>query len=100
VAHWRLGPPLSLIVDQGSTARILALFTFRPDFVAPWTGRGHVAQITLNRLARRASHLAREGGAIVNISSITGLVGSPMQPAQAAAEAPQTTPRKLALLRR
>jgi len=56
--------------------------------------RGHVAQITLSRLARRASHLkAREGGAIVNISSITGLVGSPMQPAQAAAEAPQTTPR-------
>jgi NAD(P)-dependent dehydrogenase (short-subunit alcohol dehydrogenase family) len=30
---------------------------------------------------------ARGGGAIVNISSITGLVGSPTQPAQAAAKA-------------
>src|SRR5262249_36031003 len=26
-----------------------AVFTFRPAFVAPWTGRGHVAQITLSR---------------------------------------------------
>jgi NAD(P)-dependent dehydrogenase (short-subunit alcohol dehydrogenase family) len=35
-----------------------------------------------------APHLkARAGGAIVNIASITGLVGSPMQPAQAAAKA-------------
>ena len=30
---------LSLLVDQGPTARILALFTFRPDFSPPWTGR-------------------------------------------------------------
>ena len=30
---------LSLLVDQGPTARILALCTCRPDFRPPWTGR-------------------------------------------------------------
>jgi predicted ATPase/class 3 adenylate cyclase len=44
---------LSLIIDQGPTARILALFTFRPDFSPPWTGRSHVTQVTLHRLPRR-----------------------------------------------
>jgi TOMM system kinase/cyclase fusion protein len=44
---------LSLLVDQGPTARILALFTFRPDFSPPWTGRAHLTQVTLNRLPRR-----------------------------------------------
>ena len=32
---------LSLLVDQGPTARILTLCTFRPDFRPPWTGRAH-----------------------------------------------------------
>jgi tetratricopeptide (TPR) repeat protein len=44
---------LSLLVDQGPTARILALLTCRPDFRPPWTGRAHPTQITLNRLPRR-----------------------------------------------
>jgi class 3 adenylate cyclase/predicted ATPase len=44
---------LTLLVDQGPTARILALFTFRPDFSPPWTGRAHLTQVTLNRLPRR-----------------------------------------------
>jgi class 3 adenylate cyclase/predicted ATPase len=44
---------LTLIVDQGPTARILALWTFRPDFSPPWTGRSHLTQITLPRLPRR-----------------------------------------------
>ena len=44
---------LSLLVDQGPTARILALLTFRPDFNPPWTGRAHLTQVTLNRLPRR-----------------------------------------------
>ncbi len=43
---------LTLLVDQGPTARILALFTFRPDFRPPWTGRAHLAQVTLPRLPR------------------------------------------------
>ena len=37
---------LSLLVDQGPTARILTLFTFRPDFSPPWTGRAHLARYT------------------------------------------------------
>src|SRR5262249_53076051 len=41
---------LTLLVDQGPTARILALFTFRPDFSPPWTGRAHLTQMTLPRL--------------------------------------------------
>ena len=44
---------LSLLVDQGPTARILALFTFRPDFPPPWTGRAHLTQVTVHRLPRR-----------------------------------------------
>src|SRR5262249_41511881 len=44
---------LSLLVDQGPIARILALFTFRPDFSPPWTGRAHLTQVTLPRLPRR-----------------------------------------------
>jgi len=44
---------LSLLVDQGPTAPILALFTFRPDFSPPWTGRSHLTQVTLPRLPRQ-----------------------------------------------
>src|SRR5205823_1060529 len=44
---------LTLLVDQGPTARILALFTCRPDFSPPWTGRAHLTQVTLPRLPRR-----------------------------------------------
>ena len=44
---------LSLLVDQGPTARILALWTFRPDFSPPWTGRSHLTQVTLPRLPRQ-----------------------------------------------
>jgi len=43
---------LSLLVDQGPTARLLVLLTFRPDFSPPWTGRSHLTQITLPRLPR------------------------------------------------
>jgi predicted ATPase len=44
---------LTLLVDQGPTARILVLCTFRPDFSPPWTGRAHLTQVTVNRLPRR-----------------------------------------------
>ena len=44
---------LTMLVDQGPTARILALWTFRPDFSPPWTGRSHLTQVTLPRLPRR-----------------------------------------------
>jgi len=51
--RYRYTTLLSLLVDQGPTARILALFTCRPDFSPPWTGRAHLTQVTLNRLPRR-----------------------------------------------
>jgi predicted ATPase/class 3 adenylate cyclase len=44
---------LTLLVDQGPTARILALWTFRPDFSPPWTGRSHLTSVTLPRLPRQ-----------------------------------------------
>ena len=44
---------LNLLVDQGPTTRILALWTFRPDFSPPWTGRAHLTQVTLSRLPQR-----------------------------------------------
>jgi predicted ATPase len=44
---------LTLLVDQVPTARILALFTYRPEFVASWGTRAHLPPITLNRLSRR-----------------------------------------------
>ena len=44
---------LTLLVDQGPTARILALWTCRSDFSPPWSGRSHLTQVTLPRLPRR-----------------------------------------------
>src|SRR4030095_846661 len=44
---------LSLLVDQGPTARMLVLLTCRPDFRPPWTGRAQLTQVTLTRLAPR-----------------------------------------------
>src|SRR5207249_9663458 len=44
---------LTLLIDQGPTARILALLTFRSDFPPPWTGRSHLTQVTLPRLPQR-----------------------------------------------
>ena len=53
---------LSLLVDQGPTARILTLFTFRPDFSPPWTGRSHLTQVTVHRLPRlQAMEVIRQG---------------------------------------
>jgi TOMM system kinase/cyclase fusion protein len=52
---------LGLLIDQGPTARILALWTFRPDFSPPWTGRSHLTQVTLHRLTRpQAAEMIRQ----------------------------------------
>jgi predicted ATPase/class 3 adenylate cyclase len=52
---------LTLLVDQGPTARILALLTFRPDFSPPWTGRSHLTQMTVTRLpSRQAVEVIRQ----------------------------------------
>jgi class 3 adenylate cyclase/DNA-binding winged helix-turn-helix (wHTH) protein/tetratricopeptide (TPR) repeat protein len=42
---------LTLLVDQGPTARILTVLTSRPEFHPPWGFRAHVTTLTLGRLA-------------------------------------------------
>ena len=42
---------IQLLVEQGATARLLLLYTARPEFRPPWTMRAHHMQITLNRLS-------------------------------------------------
>ncbi|MDA2921521.1 hypothetical protein MYX76_18850, partial [Desulfobacterota bacterium AH_259_B03_O07] len=42
-----------MLIEQVPTARILTLFTFRPDFSPPWAMRSHLSQITLSRLAHK-----------------------------------------------
>src|SRR3984893_15477521 len=44
---------LQLLVGQAATARLLLLFTARPEFRAQWPQRAHHTQITLNRLTSR-----------------------------------------------
>jgi class 3 adenylate cyclase/tetratricopeptide (TPR) repeat protein len=54
--HWADPSTLELtqlMVEQGATARLLLLYTARPEFHAPWTMRAHHTQITLNRLSVR-----------------------------------------------
>jgi TOMM system kinase/cyclase fusion protein len=54
--HWVDPTTLELIgclVDQGTTAPILTVLTFRPEFVPPWGQRPDLTLINLNRLPRR-----------------------------------------------
>src|SRR5262249_8422045 len=41
---------LTLLVEQGPTARLLALLTCRPEFQPPWGLRTHLTPISLQRL--------------------------------------------------
>jgi class 3 adenylate cyclase/predicted ATPase len=43
---------LTLLIDQGPTARLLTLLTCRPEFQAPWGFRAHLTPLTLSRLPR------------------------------------------------
>src|SRR5258708_17791989 len=77
-AHW--ADPTSLetlgrTVDQIKTLPALLIVTFRPEFNAPWAGRSHVTNQTLNRLGER------ETAAI-----IARLVGNKELPADGMAE--------------
>jgi class 3 adenylate cyclase/predicted ATPase len=42
---------LTLLVDQGPTARLLTLLTCRPEFQTPWGLRTHLTPLALQRLA-------------------------------------------------
>jgi class 3 adenylate cyclase len=44
---------IQLLVEQGASARLLLLYTARPEFHAPWPLRAHHTQINLNRLSVR-----------------------------------------------
>src|SRR6266699_1928870 len=52
---------LSLLVDQGPTARILTLLTFRPDFSPPWTGRAHLTQLPVFSAKNAPVHVREKG---------------------------------------
>jgi predicted ATPase/class 3 adenylate cyclase len=54
--HWSDPTTLELLdsaVDRIQNWPVLAVFTFRPEFRAPWIGFAHVTLLTLNRLNRR-----------------------------------------------
>jgi class 3 adenylate cyclase/tetratricopeptide (TPR) repeat protein len=54
--HWIDPSTLELIevlVEQGTTARLLLLYTARPEFRVPWATRAHHTQMTLSRLSAR-----------------------------------------------
>jgi predicted ATPase len=54
--HWADPSTLELtqlLVEQGARARLLLLYTARPEFRAPWPMRAHHTQINLNRLTAR-----------------------------------------------
>jgi class 3 adenylate cyclase/predicted ATPase len=51
--HWADPSTLELFAllgEQGATARLLLLYTARPEFRAQWSPRAHHTQISLNRL--------------------------------------------------
>jgi len=54
-AHW-IDPTTSELlthsIERIQGARVLMVITYRPEYVAPWLGHGHVSTVTLNRLSR------------------------------------------------
>jgi class 3 adenylate cyclase/tetratricopeptide (TPR) repeat protein len=53
--HWADPSTLELLdlyLAQVPTARMLALLTFRPEFMPPWGSRSYLSQLTLGRLGR------------------------------------------------
>ena len=56
---------LQLLVEQGAMARLLLLYTARPEFPAQWPRRAHHTHINLNRLSPRnvRTMVERGGGA-------------------------------------
>ena len=44
---------LATLLDEAAHERLLTLFTFRPEFLAPWRNKSHLMQVVLNRLSKR-----------------------------------------------
>jgi class 3 adenylate cyclase/predicted ATPase len=43
---------LTLFLQQVPTTRLLAVLTFRPEFISPWGSHSYLSQLTLSRLGR------------------------------------------------
>jgi tetratricopeptide (TPR) repeat protein len=73
--HWADPSTLELIgllAEQGATARLLLLYTARPEFRTPWPQRAHHTQLTINRLnARNVRRIVEEVAARVALSAET-----------------------------
>jgi class 3 adenylate cyclase/predicted ATPase len=52
---------LDLIIERLKHLRVLLVVTFRPEFLAPWTGEPHVTAIALSRLGPRDATALIEG---------------------------------------
>jgi predicted ATPase len=79
-AHW-IDPTsrelLDLTVDRVRRLPVLLAITFRPEFQPPWSGRSHVASLTLNRLDECNSEtLVRNlaGDAALNADTVADIV--------------------------
>ena len=48
---------LRLLIERVSTARILVVLTFRPEFSPPWPMRGYLSTLTLSRLLHQQVEL-------------------------------------------
>ena len=46
---------LKSLLENIPTARVLLIFTYRPDFIPTWSARSFHSQVTLNRLSNRES---------------------------------------------
>jgi class 3 adenylate cyclase/tetratricopeptide (TPR) repeat protein len=58
-AHWIDPTTVEAItgcLGRRESARILSVITHRPEYRPPWTGRGQVTSLSLNRLSRRQSY--------------------------------------------
>ena len=81
--HWADPSTLELIqllVEQGATARLLLLYTARPEFQAPWPMRAHHAQINLNRLT--------SGNVRAMVAQVARRLLCPMRPSRRWSSAP------------
>jgi class 3 adenylate cyclase len=62
--HWADPSTLELIqllVEQGARARLLLLYTARPEFRAPWPTRAHHTQINLSKLSEQCANNGGRG---------------------------------------
>jgi predicted ATPase len=68
---------LSLLLDQGLTARIYTLLTFRPEFTPPWRFRAHLTHLMMSRLSHlQVEHMGEQvaGGKALPLEACQPLV--------------------------